>query len=54
MPVGRGRVGHSCGLVVDPDRGPEIIVMGGNSPGLSDTVDIYTVNTNSWREGNMI
>ena len=50
----RGRTGHSCGLVVDPVRGPEIIVMGGNYNGFLDTVDIYTVNTDSWREGNMI
>ena len=50
----RDRFAHSCGLVVDPARGPEIIVMGGYySDGISDTVDIYTVNTDSWREGNM-
>ena len=54
MPRDRSR--HSCGLVVDPVCGPEIIVMGGYSQGtggISDTVDIYTVNTDSWREGNM-
>ena len=50
----RDRKDHSCGLVVDPSRGPEIIVMGGSSgSGNSDTVDIYTVNTDSWREGNI-
>ena len=50
----RDREGHSCGLVVDPILGPQIIVMGGYSGGrYSDTVDIYTVNTDSWREGNM-
>ena len=53
----RDRYSHSCGLVADPIRGPEIIVMGGYSGGGSDdyldTVDIYTVNTDSWREGNM-
>ena len=48
----RGRETHSCGLVVNPDKGPEIIVMGGEGSG-ADTVDIYTVNTDRWREGNM-
>ena len=50
----RNRYGHSCGLVVDPVRGPEVIVMGGYSSDYLDTVDIYTVNSDSWREGNMI
>ena len=52
----RARFDHSCGLVVDPIRGPEILVMGGRTdvPGeYTDTVDIYTVNTDSWREGNL-
>ena len=50
----RERYGHSCGLVVDDVRGPEIIVMGGISvDNYLDSVDIYTVNTDSWREGNM-
>ena len=51
----RERESHSCGLVVDPVLGPEIVVMGGYSfsSGYLDTVDIYTVNTDSWREGNM-
>ena len=51
----RERRDHSCGLVEDPILGPEIVVMGGDSSsGYLDTVDIYTVNTDSWREGNMI
>ena len=53
----RKRTGHSCGLVIDPISGPEIIVMGGYhgaSGGYIDSVDIYTVNTDSWRQGNMI
>ena len=38
-----------------PESGPEVIVMGGTSGGaFSDTVDIYTINTNSWREGNNV
>ena len=50
----RDRESHSCGLVVDPVLGPEIVVMGGvNYSGGLDTVDIYTVNTDSWRKGNM-
>ena len=50
----RKRTGHSCGLVIDPISGPEIIVMGGYFLGDTlDAVDIYTVNTDSWREGNM-
>ena len=56
----RKRIGHRCGLVIDPISGPEIIVMGGydvehdDTGGVLDNVDIYTVNTDSWREGNMI
>ena len=47
----------SCGLVVNPDRGPEVIVAGGNDKDFSrdpqyyDDVFIYTVDTDSWREG---
>ena len=40
-------------LVVNPVLGPEIIVMGGFTSPARDNVDIYTVNTDSWREGNM-
>ena len=50
-----GRINPSCGLVIHPDRGPELVVAGGVFDGISDeildTVDIYTVNTDSWREG---
>ena len=49
----RDRYRHSCGLVVNPVLGPEIIVMGGFTSPARDNVDIYTVNTDSWREGNM-
>ena len=42
---------HGCGLVLHPDNGPEIVVAGGQD---TDTVDIYTVDTNSWRMGNII
>ena len=47
----------SCGLVVNLDRGPEVIVAGGNDKDFSrdpqyyDDVFIYTVDTDSWREG---
>ena len=60
MPVDRHD--HSCGLVIDPERGPEIVIAGGEGSegdagvgtgvGFYSRVDIYTVNTNSWREGN--
>ena len=48
-----GRFSPSCGLVIHPDHGPELVVAGGSnsSPEFLDTVDIYTVNTDSWREG---
>ena len=42
------RYDHSCGLVVDRDRGPEIVAAGGDE---LSSVDIYTVDTNSWRPG---
>ena len=44
------RDSHSCGLILHPDNGPEIVVAGGF---YVDTVDIYTVNTDSWRAGNI-
>ena len=47
----RGRAVHSCGLVTDPVHGPEVIVAGGYRD--PDTVDIYSINTDSWREGNI-
>ena len=44
--------GHSCGLVTDPVRGPEIVVAGGTYyEAYLDDVDIYTVDTDIWREG---
>ena len=51
MDMPRGRYGHSCGLVVDPENGPEVIVMGGRD--FVDSVDIYNVNYDAWREGKM-
>ena len=51
MPTSRN--GHSCGLVQDPIYGPEVIVAGGNN-GVVGTVDIYSIGTDSWREGNTI
>ena len=52
-PMPKNRYDHSCGLVTHPELGPELVVAGGVSFGYSDTVDIYTVNTDSWREGNI-
>ena len=49
----RNRWAHSCGLVIDPERGPEIVVAGGIPEDAKDTVDIYTVNTDTWRAGNL-
>ena len=48
------RENHSCGLIMHPDNGPEIVVAGGfnSGPGTLDTVDIYTVDKDSWRTGN--
>ena len=46
------RWGHSCGLVSDPERGPEVIVFGGyHYDEYLDSVDIYSIGTNSWRAG---
>ena len=54
-PMPAERWGHTCGLVVDPERGPEVIVVGGYSyPDYIDTVHIYNVDTDSWQEGNKI
>ena len=39
-----------------PENGPEIVVAGGFDYDILDTVDtvdIYTINTDSWREGNI-
>ena len=52
-PMPRARYDHSCGLVAHPQLGPEVVVAGGYSLGYSDTVDIYTVNTDSWRQGKL-
>ena len=49
----RPREDHMCGLVMHPEHGPEIVVAGGYGGGYLDTVDIYTINTDSWREGNL-
>ena len=49
----RKRKRHSCGLIIDPEIGPEIVAAGGYDSELLDTVDIYTVNTDSWRQGNI-
>lgn len=48
-PMPNGRNGHSCGLIKNPEQGPQIVVAGGY---VDDSVDIYTVNTDSWTEGN--
>ena len=50
-PMPTSRYDHSCGLVTHPELGHELVVAGGYSFRYSDTVDIYTVNTDSWREG---
>ena len=40
---------------MNPDLGPEIIVAGGYGDGDHlDSVDIYTVNTDTWRAGDDI
>ena len=53
MPAERRHAG--CGLVVNPQQGPEVIVAGGVSgcPDCSyhDDVFIYTIDTDSWRGG---
>ena len=50
-----GRYYHSCGLITKLDQGPEIVVAGGFDVGYgyTDTVDIYTIVTDSWREGDL-
>ena len=55
-PMPTPRYGHACGLVTDALRGPEVVVAGGvdNLGDYVDTVDIYSINTDSWREGNTI
>ena len=51
MPTNRQN--HMCGLVKDPEGSPEIVAAGGYNGGYLDTVDIYTVYTESWREGDI-
>ena len=52
MPVERW--GHFCGLV-NTEQGPEVVVSGGYSyPDFVDSVHIYNVDTDTWREGNKI
>ena len=48
-PMPTPRDGHSCGHVQDAINGPEVIVAGGHD---LSTVDIYSIDTDSWREGN--
>ena len=50
-PMPEPRFGHSCGLLQNPVNGPEVIVAGDNS---LTSVDIYEINTDSWRGGNTI
>ena len=52
-PMPTSRYDHSCGLVTDAERGPEVVVIGGYYANYYlDSVDIYEVNTDSWRPGN--
>ena len=46
------RESHSCGLVIHPQNGPEIVVAGGY-PNL-DTVDIYVINSDVWFSSNRL
>ena len=54
-PMPTGREYHRCGLVTNPDQGAEIVATGGidSSSYYLDSVDIYTINTDSWRAGNL-
>ena len=56
-PMPTERYDHSCGLVIDRDRGPEVVAAGGNDRGGGgdelSSVDIYTVDANSWRPGDI-
>ena len=51
-PMPRSRSYHSCGLVTDFIEGPEVIVAGGYVSDYLDSVDIYSIDADSWREGN--
>ena len=49
-PMPTSRYGHSCGLIT----GPAIVAAGGLDYGsYLDSVEIYSVDTDSWREGNV-
>ena len=53
-PMPTSREGHSCGLVANLTQGPEVIVAGGESgEDYTDGVDIYSVDADSWRPGNL-
>ena len=41
------RYAHSCGLIA----GPKIVVAGGQYAGPLDTVDIYSVDADTWEGG---
>merc|ERR1712218_318341 len=52
-PMIEGRYDHLCGLVTHPVRGFEVVAAGGrcgNACGNLYTAEIYSVNTDSWRE----
>ena len=48
-PMPTSRNGHSCGLIT----GPAIVAAGGYYGSYLDSVEIYSVDTDSWREGNV-
>ena len=52
-PMPTQRENHSCGLVTNPDQGAEIVTAGGYYNDRLYSVDIYTINTDSWRAGNL-
>ena len=50
--VPTGRHGHSCGVVPDKSgSGKEVVVVGGT--GTEHAVEIYSVENNHWRKGNL-
>ena len=51
--VPTGRHGHSCGVVPDKSgSGKEVVVVGGT--GTEHSVEIYSVENNHWRRGNVL
>ena len=53
-PMPTERYGHICGLVTYSENGPEVVAAGGISTvsyEYLNIVEIYSVLTNSWREG---